>query len=265
MKYLTKEWYAKMQRTDLYFGLQISKKAEEYSDNYYQTLYNKAQKRHIKDFSDFTSYKKIKKIFLENIDDNSNLTDKDIEREFKNLNKEMFFGMSIEENFDYRQKQIIERLKTDIPEEILNKVKDIRVLALGYVSSEVYKLLKEYCDINEKFVEEKFREYERIESEQFKNEAIGFLEESFHDCFVIDINKEKNNLVIQLDNNHSFTNKTNIVFQNYNTILDENINKSWWLYEEVYKNNDRYEVHILTSGDMGLKELIVDCDDIILS
>lgn len=262
MRYLTKEWYNRMQYTSIYLGLKVNNKAEKLSEDFYQEVYAKAKKRHIKDLYDFTDYNKFKKIFLESIDDYNDLKEEDIEQEFRNANEEMFLGMSLEEHFDYCQNNLIEQYKSAIPENILNKVKDIRVLALGYASSEVYKLLKKYCDDNEKFVEEKLRESEKVEEEQFENEPISFIEESFHDCFIIDINKDKNDLVIELDNENEFTDKTEITFKNYNIILDEDIKETYWLYNEVYKNEVGYEVHILTSINDDLKELIIECDDI---
>lgn len=264
MRYLTKEWYNKMQYTSIYLGLKVNNRAEELSEDFYQKAYAKTKKRHIKELTDFTDYNKFKKIYLESIDDHEGLKEEDIEQEFRNANEEMFLGMSLEEHFDYCQNNLIEQYKSAIPENILNKVKDIRVLALGYVSSEVYKLLKEYCDTNEKFVEEKLRESAKVEEEQFKNNPIKFIEESFHDCFVIEVIKEKTDLVINLDNEYGFTDKTKITFKNYNIILDENIKETHWLYNEVYKTKVGYEVHILTSVNDDLKELILECEEIIL-
>lgn len=264
MRYLTKEWYTKMQYTGLHLGLKVNKNAEEFSEKFYEELYNKTKDKYIKDLSEFTDYEKFKKMFLESMDDSSSLKEEDIKTEFKNVNEDMFQGMSIEETFDNNQHNIIERFKKVIPKNILNKVKDIRVLGLGYVSSEVYKLLKEYCDSNDKFVEDRFKELEKVEKEQFKNDSIDFPKISFHDCFILDVIKEKNDLIIKLDNEYGFTDKSSITFKNHNIILDENIKESNWLYNEVYKNKDGYEVHILTSVNDDLKELILECEDIIV-
>lgn len=264
MKYFTKEWYKKMQHTCLYTGLKVNNKAEENSEDFYRELYIETKKRYVKDLSIFTDYKKFKKNYLENIEDYKELKEEDIRQEFLNSKEKMFFGMSIEEHFNYLQNDLIKEYKMNILENILKKVKDIRVLALGCVSSEVYKLLKEYSATNIKLVKEKIREYAKVEEEQFKNESIEFVEESFHDCFVVDVIKEKIDLVIKLDNEPGFTDKTKIIFKNYSIILDEDIKETHWLYNEVYKNKDRYEVHILTAVNDYLKELIIECDDIII-
>ncbi len=47
--------------------------------------------------------------------------------------------------FEEQQKQIIKLYEQFLPEEIKEKIADMRVLALGYVSGEVKKLLTRYC------------------------------------------------------------------------------------------------------------------------
>lgn len=262
MKYLTKDWYRKMQHTSFHLLLKVDNKAEKFSEDFYQDVYNKVKNKYIKEQSDFVNYKKFKKIFLECIDDVKNVKEVEIQKEFEKYQREMFNGLSIEAAFDLRQNNKIEYLKSELPLSILEKVKDVRVLALDYVSSEVYKLIKEYCLSNEKFVDDKFREYACIEIEQQKNETIEFMKESFHDAFILEVKEDKKDLIIKVDNEYGFTNKTNIIFKNYNIILDENIDKSWWLYNEIYKVDNIYEIHILVSNENGLKELIIKCDDI---
>ena len=264
IKYLTKDWYNRMQHTDFHLLLKVNKKAEQFSEEFYQNVYTREKNKYIKEQSDFADYKKFKKIFLESIDDVKNIKEEEIQKEFERCQEEMFNGLSIEEAFDFRQNHMIEYLKSELPLNILDKVKDIRVLALNYASSEVYKLIKEYCKSNEKFVDDKFREYGRIEIEQFKNDSIEFLEESFHDTFMLDVKEYKNDLIIKIDNKNGFTNKTSIIFKNYNIVLDENIEKSWWMYNEIYKLDNTYEIHILAQNETGLKEMILKCDDIIL-
>lgn len=264
MKYLTKEWYKKMQSTGLHILLKVDKRADEFSEKFYQKIYNKEKKKYVKQESAFTNYKKFKKMILKELYNKEELTEEKILGEFEQYKKDTFEGRSIEENFDYNQNLMIEFLKSSIPSDILNKVKDIRVLALNYVSLEVYNLLKEYCEENENYVENVLKEYTHKESEQLKNETNEFFENSFHDSFILEVNKNKKDLIIKLD--PDFTDKNIITFKNYNIILDENIKECVWLYEEIYKIEKGYEIHILTSNyeRNELKELIITCEDIIV-
>jgi len=264
MKYFTKEWYNKMQCTSLHLLLKVSKKAENFSEEFYKKLYDNAKKRYIKQNSYLLDYEKFKKVQFEILDDGEQLTEEEIQEEFKRRNEETFNGKSIEEVFLVRQNHRIEDLKSKLPTNILDKVKDIRVLALDYVSLDVYKLIKEYSEYNKKFVHEKIQEYSKLEEKEFKNVSLDFLKESFHDCFIENITKDEKNLIINLDNEYGFTDKSIITFTNYSILLNENIENSWWLYNEIYKNNNKYEIHILVSRECGLKELIIECDDITL-
>lgn len=45
--------------------------------------------------------------------------------------------------------------------------------------------------------------------------------------------------------------------------LDEQIIGSTWLYNELYRTGDGYEVHVLFAGK-GMPELMVRCKDIVL-
>ena len=193
------------------------------------------------------------------------LSEEELQEQFLLCKQNMFGGLSLEDSFDYKQKNRIELLKSKIPNNILEKVKDIRVLALNYASKEVYEMLKEYSQSNQKYVLDIIKEYDQIEKEQFGNNSIKFIEESFHDCFIIEVNTNGNDVIMKLDNEHGFSDKETIIFKNANIILDENINESWWLYNEIYINNDKYEVHILASGNNGLKELSITCEEFILN
>ena len=48
MKYMTKDWYEMMQKTDLHLLLKVSKKAEVFSEDYFKELYNREEKKWLK-------------------------------------------------------------------------------------------------------------------------------------------------------------------------------------------------------------------------
>lgn len=264
MRYLTKEWYNRMQQTCIHCSLQIDKRAEKYSDKFYKKIYNKIKKQFIKNESNYTNYKKYKKMYLKNSDNSSKITEEEIQRDFKKYNDNVYDGMSVEEFFDLSHNNMIEYLKNVLPKNILKEVKDIRLLALNYSSYEVYTLIKEYCLDNQKFMYDRLNEYGNVITEQFKNESIDFLNNSFHDAVILEVKYDKNDLIMKLDS--EFTNEMSATFKNYEVILDETIEECVWLYEEIYKIDSGYEIHILAHNYKKdeLKELIIKCDDIIL-
>ena len=54
-----------------------------------------------------------------------------------------------------------------------------------------------------------------------------------------------------------------IIFENAKIIEYEDIDfkNCFWLYEEVYKNNNMYEVHLMVDSN-GLKYLTLECKEI---
>lgn len=269
MRYFTKEWYGKMQNTNFHDCLKIDERADDFSDDFYKELYNDAKKTQLEFLEDVLDYNNFKNTLLKFTD----FTEEEIENKFKKVNEDLFQGMTPDEYFERSNTISIERLKNSIPENILNKVKDIRVLAFGYVSSEVYELIREYCVANEKFVEEKEIEYSKVLEEQFGDTPITFMQHSFHDCDIIDVYKDKDDLIIKLDNSDGFTGVEKLIFKNYNIILDESIKGCCWKYTEVYRNDDKYEVHILAlsntidmtfSFEKNSREMIICCKEIIV-
>lgn len=244
-----------MQCIDVHKLLKVNYRAEEFSEEFYQEVYEKEKKKYIE--FQLEVAKKLKKIYW------LNFFKYLIQGNLKQIKEEIMDENEIEESFDYKLKNNMENLKSKLPSRILNKVSDIRVLALDYASREVYDLIKEYCEDNKRYVDKKINEYSKLQEKQFKNKSLEFKEESFHDSLISEIRKENNNLTIKLKNKHGFTDKSKVIFVNYNIILDEGINKSWWLYDEIYVKEDKYEVHILTSG-AKFKELIIECDDILV-
>lgn len=259
MKYFTKDWYNKMLCTSLYFGLKIDKRAEVFSEVFYQKLSKKEKKDFIKIHSFVMSYDKYKSI----IQSTGLEVDEEKIRENFELIENPFQGMTIDEYFDYCQSLKKKELKEKLPKHILDKVKDIRVLALGYVSKDVYNLIKSYCDQNEKFYKDTYDKYNKLFEETFKKDEIEYLKHSFHDAYITEIKKEKRDITFLINNEEAFTNIESITFKNYNIVLDENVEKTYWLYDEIYKVDGGYEVHILTEYD-DLREFIIQCEDIIL-
>ena len=48
MKYMTKEWYETMQKTDLHLLLQDSEQAETFSEEYFRALYQLGEENWLK-------------------------------------------------------------------------------------------------------------------------------------------------------------------------------------------------------------------------
>ena len=225
MKYMTKDWYETMQKTYLHLLLKVTKKAEVYSEDYFKELYKREEKKMLK------------------------IQTFDSERERKN------FRQAFRNN--------IKVLKEKLPEEIIDKVADIRVLALNYASAEVKKDITSFCKQNEKNVRSASDAYQRQYRKQFKTKAPAFAKElNLHDCEVRSCRRIGNDVVITLYNGGGFTNITRIRMKNCEVITqDSALHGARCLYEEIYKTGEKYEIHFLMEKNK-LIDYIVSVDDL---
>ena len=154
-------------------------------------------------------------------------------------------------------------MKEKLPEEIIDKVADIRVLALNYASAEVKKDITSFCKQNEKNVRSALDAYQRQYRKQFKTKAPAFAEElNLHDCEVRSCRRIGNDVVMTLDNSGGFTNITRIRMKNCEVITqDSSLHGVWCLYEEIYKTGEKYEIHFLMEKNK-LIDYIVSVDDL---
>ena len=116
MKYFTKEWYADTILADMCFQLKKSSKAEKFNEKYFLSLYNAQKKWFIRS-----------------------------EKYIAKHNKTTFDIASAEANFEANHLENLEYVKANIPQSTLEKVADIRVLALGSASAEVVDEIVKYC------------------------------------------------------------------------------------------------------------------------
>lgn len=116
MKYFTKKWFADTVLAEMCFQVKKTAKAEKLSEKYYLSLYKDQKKWFIKNEKFIAKHNKVK---------------------FDLEAAEAAFEASHRENLDY--------VKANVPAEILDKVADLRVLALGCASYNVHDALVRFC------------------------------------------------------------------------------------------------------------------------
>jgi len=158
---------------------------------------------------------------------------------------------------------------------------DKRLLALNRIPESAYKQLKKEERANR-------REFERIEKEAavvLHSQDIPQALRSafcFHDASVLAIKKERSDVELYLNKGGDWskdaTPYSKVVFQrvrqyerekgfSLRTRLDANgtlCTGCTYLYEELYRDRDGYEVHMLFWTPKALRDLIIRCEDICL-
>lgn len=151
-----------------------------------------------------------------------------------------------------------------LPTEIYHRISDMRILALGYCTSEIYADIKKFSTENRKQTEQAMNESYRVRRLQEIPESIS-RKFNFHDCKVIHLEHCKDkNYIVHLDPSGGFTEYNKVTFVDAEIIKEEPIFVGTsWVYDEIYSTSNGYEVHVLFAGP-SLTELIVQCKDILI-
>ncbi|MGE5627914.1 MAG: DUF4085 family protein [Solirubrobacterales bacterium] len=235
MKYFTKDFYQLFDYVP--YLLEEEKQAECFSEEYFLKLYSEKVEEMLKAMEQLPSHLRDYKPF-------------DRDKEAKNF-------------YDYINDH--KKIKNILPNYILREIADLRVFMLGKASRNVVNALYQLHEEKEKYsqnVAEEYRTYYKQASKLFLPEIVENLH--FHDCFIKEINKNENELKILFDNSGSQSPIEQVIFENYKIIKCEDLlENSWWIYEEIYKSNDIYELHVLLQKkDMKLIEFIISFENI---
>ena len=264
MKYMTKDWYNDSQKASYHLDLKKSKQAETFSEEFYQQIYEDFLFEMMEFYEELLDmpFKEFCEDYFEDVE---SPTEEDIEKahieyddflarfELKKMRKEL----------DESHESNIANYKENIPQEILDKVADIRVFALDFASPIVKKEITAFSKKKEKETNKVIKEYYKYFKKLLKENKNTFIDDfDFHDCVITSCLEQDNNLTLSLDNFGGFTDITGIVFKNYTIIKqDSSLKDAWWLYEEIYKTNDGYELHILLTKEGELLDFIVKVSD----
>lgn len=109
-------------------------------------------------------------------------------------------------------------------------------------------------------------EYLKDYKKQFGNNYPKFMENwILHDCDVVSSNFVKNDIILKIDNSGGYTKINEIRFKNAKVIKqDKDLKNLCWLYDEIYKKGDNYEIHVLfgSYNDAKTYDFIIECSDV---
>ncbi|KQY84097.1 hypothetical protein ASD24_09920 [Paenibacillus sp. Root52] len=284
MKYLTNEWYELSQRTGLHFGMKVHSGAYELDETLFQRLYERKEKAHVN--LERQMYDTDPRYMLKHNGEvltradaffsGEEVTEEDLivysmpPEERAHIEKliaaydarppfdEKKCREEYKEMMEWNYKQQTERL----PQEIYDRIADIRVFTLGYCTRGIMRQLKKQSKRNEEQMQLVLKEYREVNvTQDIPLEVRRRLH--FHDCTVTEL-VTGDELVIRFDTRGGFTNINKLTLVAPKIIKQEgDIVGRYWLYEELYRIDDGYELHILFEGE-GMPELIVRCKDFLV-
>lgn len=238
MKYFTKEWYELSQKTGFHLSLEEDKRAETYSEVFFQQIYGAKLQRwlHVQE---------------------------EVAALMQNESNEPFHREQAAEQFQasfvYRQ----EYLRKALPETILNRIADLRVFALDIATRDVIQAVTRFCEENERSVRstvEQYGAYYKEASKAMDKEIVYHF--GFHDCIITKAILRNDAITFLLDRSAGFTDIDEVIFEHAAFVkLEGEIENSWWLYEEVYKVDDKYEFHaLLHQPEQGIIDFVISAE-----
>lgn len=285
MRYFNKEWYELMQKQFMTDGItEILDK--EYCDKEIEELYNKELKKEIErayeDYNTPPDYSFLEELIngdepfeLEDwliVDEDNDKTivptskeqvivniSKEKERDLEEFNnRPPFDEKETIENFEQAYKAMIE-IKDYYPKWVYDEV-DNRLIALNLLPKGVLKKLRAEEKENKKRFDKIMKEARKVLNKQDVPEKIQN-QLSLHDDRITAFEKQGNNYVMTIENYDDEV--IQIVFEEADIIEFEELDfeNCYWLYEEIYKENNMYEVHIMVDSN-GLKYVTVRCEEI---
>lgn len=278
MNYFTKEWYMTMQNTSLHFSLKESRKAGKFSEEYFRKLYNRKRAEFIR-FERRMAEKSAYAADLEELEALGEDEEVSVRRNGEEavlkplliiadhtidllegvhdekLKEPVFFDVEghkelFEEVFQERLKMYEENL----PGKIKEQIADLRVFTLGKATGKVLKKVRKFSNRNNRKVERAARKYQNYLKKAKSVRKLykdGF---DLHDCRITEVISENGKLTIGLDNRGGFTDVERLVLINPEiTLMEHELSGLYWLYEEVYRKDARYELNVLLAGQDGIK------------
>lgn len=215
MKYFTKEWYDTCQNSSWHLNMQVSKNAEEFSEDYYKDLYTRRRRAFVK-----------------------------LQKEAAEAKGEAFDKVAAEVWFMQLHEDTVKRMEESLPIEIKAEVADMRVLALDIATKEVRQQLKAWCEGNKKEMDAVLKQYYEEYCPSVKD-AVGEeiqKEFSFHDSKILSMEKNDKTLAFKMD--PCFSDVKKVIFKNYHILEQEGfLLGAEWLYQEVHPVEGGNEYH----------------------
>ncbi|WP_270167180.1 DUF4085 family protein [Paenibacillus sp. SYP-B4298] len=288
MRYLTAKWYDLCQKIDLGSHLRVHRGADQLDEALYARLYKRKEKEHLTIQREI--YDTDPRFMLER--DGSTLVRLDVflSEETPAQEDTMVYEMPPEQKahieqliaaFDARPPFDEEHSRQEfrsihalhvtvaqrtLPPELRAEIADLRVYALGYCTKEIKRRLVAQGKKNEREMRRILNEYALAQQAEPIPQEIRNLFR-FHDCRVVSMQAAggaEPGLIIHLNTDGGFTNLNRLTLVDGEIIHQTGeIEDSSWLYKELYRYEEGYELHVLLSGGKGMVELTVRCREIV--
>lgn len=233
MRYLTAKWYQTMQDSGLGACLEADERAAEFSETLFQELRAEKLAQWLKE-----------------------------QEEVCAILGEPFDEEDTRRSFEQARERELAQFRTRTPERILSMVSDPRLLALGFCTEEVRRAFADFSEECRQHTDQTWKQYWAERRAAGLDKAFTG-EHSLHDSVVLTMDREGEDLVIEFERDEVEWPEIRAVRFRSAVILtqEQPVENAWWLYDEIWRTGEGYEVHALLCRDDGVFELTVQCRD----
>lgn len=162
--------------------------------------------------------------------------------------------------------QWLDTIKDSLPESIKVQIPDIRILALGTVTTETYNIICSYANEAKSRLDNLIKNYERDKEKaesHMSDRVYETMNQCYHDSYLMDVCYEDKNLYMKLcldgNSDNLEVQYAKLIFKNAVLVKGNIQSKLYrWKYHEIYYENDQFEIHIRFSDE----EIIIQASDI---
>lgn len=268
MKYFTKDFHVLQWLIYAYSHVRKSKQAERFDEEFYRKSYDNACATFLRNERQTSWYvdpiKELHKV--EAYANESNISDEERQFRITSLKAHIYANKDrIESGKFYRFDKELCKLKfaeqqrrnieiySRLPEEIRDKIADMRVFALGHASGEVKQLLKPYCvNLKRIYNQTALKAYgETNDTEKLLTRPIGL--NDFEEIKISGIEKRGNNIYLAFDDCYLVFKNGEVTEGQCTPIYPFNYQKpncpwSMVLNTELHFNENKLEVNFLISN-----------------
>ncbi len=260
MKFFTPEWDYASRRTSLSLGLHPDKRAKTFDESFYNRVYQQAYQREyrmMKSVHEVSHAELIMRMYKP-LYDADEMSREDYETAVEDARR------LDAEKPPFCEEAVISRCQTQLrnsqrsyqqllPSEILSRVADIRVLAAGVASPEVYKTIKAFTAENDRLSDQVHEAHSKQLQLIWDNIPKEIQENLFslHDATLerMELGDRTLTLFLMQDGENHYR-VHSITFEDCDILhIDEPVAGGWWKYVEFDILEDgRYEIGILFTG-----------------
>lgn len=248
MRYFTKQWY----EYNIAYTYKICDWAEQYSQAYFEELYQQRWERFLNQQKQFTAVtmkelwrmQNPKEILLSSSEKQQ--AERKLQKMWKKIQeRSMLSEEQMRREFQKAFERRIQILEASMPKELLDGVADIRVMACGVVDAKTYEQIQRWklqMAEHTQFLRQTYQKHWDGCKNQFSDEIQTL---NLRDCEIERVSMEGMDCVLDLDYSFGFEKVKQVRFKHAHILQDGNLSGCYWLAEEFYPINKGFEFHLL--------------------